>query len=74
MRLTEYLAAIPIPNKNVNTVAKAIFKSFVLKNGVMKTFITDMGKEYKNSLTSDICKYLKIKMTHQLHTITRLLE
>jgi len=27
----------------------------------MKTFITDMGTEYKNSIIEDLCKYLHIK-------------
>jgi len=44
--LTKYLDAIPVPDKNANTVAKAIFESFILKYGPMKTFITDMGTEY----------------------------
>jgi len=47
--LSKYLVAIPVPNKNAKTVAKAIFKEFVLKYGPLKTFITDMGTEYKNS-------------------------
>jgi len=58
--LTKYLVAIPIANKSANTVAKAIFESFILKYGPMKTFITDMGAEYKNSIISDLCKYLNI--------------
>jgi len=58
--LTKYLVAIPIPNKNANTVAKAIFENFILKYGPMKTCITDMGTEYKNSIINDLCKYLKI--------------
>jgi len=27
----------------------------------MKTFISDMGTEYKNSIVNDLSKYLKIK-------------
>jgi len=59
--LTKYLVAIPVPNKNANTVAKAIFESFILKYGPMKTFITDMGTEYKNLIINDLCKYLKME-------------
>lgn len=58
--LTKYLVAIPVPNKSAKTIAKAIFESFILKYGPMKTFITDMGTEYKNSIINDLCKYLKI--------------
>jgi len=58
--LTKYLIAVPIANKSANTVAKAIFESFILKYGPMKTFITDMGTEYKNLIINELCKYLKI--------------
>lgn len=59
--LTKYLVAIPISNKSATTVAKAIFESFILTYGPMKTFITDMGTEYKNSIITELCKHLKIK-------------
>jgi len=59
--LTKYLVTIPIANKSANTVAKAIFESFVLKFGPMKTFISDMGTEYRNSIIKDLCKYLKVE-------------
>jgi len=59
--LTKYIVAIPVPNKNANTVAKAIFESFILKYGPLKTFMTDMGTEHKNSIINDLCKYLKIE-------------
>lgn len=58
--LTKYLVAIPIANKSASTVAKAIFESFILKYGPMKTFITDMGTEYRNTIMNELCKYLKI--------------
>ena len=45
--LTKYLVAIPIKNKSANNVAKAIFENFILKFGPMKTFISEMGTEYK---------------------------
>jgi len=57
--LTKYLVDIPVPNNNANTVAKAIFETFILKYGPIKTFIMNMGTEYKNLIISDLCKYLK---------------
>jgi len=33
----------------------------MLRYGPMKTFISDMGTEYINSIINDLCKYLKIK-------------
>ena len=59
--LTKYLVAIPIKNKSANNVAKAIFENFILKFGLMKTFISDMGTEYKILILTDLCKYMKIK-------------
>jgi len=53
--------AIPIENKSAKTIAKAIFDDFVLKYDPMKTFITDMTTEYKNSVIEDLCKNLNIK-------------
>jgi len=59
--LSKYFVVIPIQNKSAKTVAKAIFEDFILKYGPMKTFITDMGTEYKNSIIEDLCKNLNIK-------------
>lgn len=58
---TKYLVALPIPDKNSKTVAKAIFESHILTYGPMRTIVTDMGTEYKNSLIEHLCKYLKVK-------------
>lgn len=66
--LTKFLVTIPTPNKSAKTVAKAIFESFVLKYGPMKTFITDQGTEYKNSLMNELCKYMHIEnLTSSAH-------
>jgi len=59
--LTEYLVAIPIQNTSANIVAIAIFEDFILKYGPTKTFITDLGTEYKNSIIEDLCKNVNIK-------------
>jgi len=64
--LTKYLVAIPIANKSANTVAKVIFESFILRFGPMKSFISGMVTEYKNSIVNDLCKYLKIKTRRTL--------
>lgn len=59
--LTKYLVTIPIQDKSAKTVAKAIFENFILIYGPMKTFITDMGTEYKNSILNELCSLLKIE-------------
>lgn len=66
--LTKYLITIPTPDKTARTVAKAIFEHFILIYGPMKTFISDMGTEYKNSILEELCKLLKIeKLTSTAH-------
>lgn len=59
--LTKYLVTIAIPNKEANTVAKAIVESFVLKYGLMKEILSDNGTEYKNAIVGEICKMLDVK-------------
>jgi len=59
--LTKYLEAIQIKNKSAKTVTKAIFEDFILKYGPVKTFITDMGIEYKNLIIEDLCKNCNVK-------------
>ena len=59
--LTKYLITAPIPNKQAKTVAKAIVDSFILIYGPMKTFISDLGTEYKNQILNEICAILKIE-------------
>jgi len=59
--LTKCLATIPIPDKSAKTVAKAILENLILKYDPMKTFITDIGTEYKNSIIEDLCKNIKIE-------------
>jgi len=59
--LTKYLVTVPIPNKQAKTVAKALIDSFILIYGPMKTFISDLGTEYKNQILNEICDYLKIE-------------
>jgi len=58
--LSKYLVAVPVQNKNAKTVAKAISEEFILKNGPINPFITDMGTEYKNSIIEHLCENLNI--------------
>lgn len=59
--LTKYLVAIPICDKSAKTIARAIFENFILTYGPMKTFISDMGTEYKNTILTELCNLLKIE-------------
>lgn len=56
--LTKYLVAIPVANKEANTVAKAIFEEFILIYGTPKTILTDCGTEYRNQIINELCKLI----------------
>lgn len=59
--LTKYLISISIPNKEANTVAKAIFENFMLIYGIPKSIRTDLGTEYKNEIIKELSKLLNIQ-------------
>lgn len=54
--LTKYLVAIPVANKEANTIARAIFEDFILIYGTPKTILTDCGTEYRNEIIRELCK------------------
>lgn len=58
--LTKYVVIIPVPNKEANTIAKALVERFILIYGPMKQIRTDMGTEYKNEVLSNVTKILGI--------------
>lgn len=59
--LSKYLISVAMPNKEANTIAKAIFENCILIYGPMKSIRTDLGTEYKNSVVEELCRMLKIK-------------
>lgn len=58
--LTKYLVTIAIPNKEANTVARAVFENVILIYGPMKSIKTDLGTEYKNEIFKELSKMLEI--------------
>lgn len=52
--LTKYLVVVPVPNKEANTIAKAIFEDFILIYGTPKTILTDCGTEYRNEIIREL--------------------
>lgn len=59
--LTKFMEAIPIINKEANTVAKALVCQFILRYGLPKVIASDQGTEFVNEVFKDMCKLLKIK-------------
>lgn len=58
--LSKYLILIPIPNKESETVAKAIFEHCILIYGPMRTILSDRGTEYVNQISNELFKLLNI--------------
>lgn len=58
--LSKYLVTVPIENKEAKTIAKAIFKNFILTYGNPKEIRTDMGTEYRNEILKELCSMLNI--------------
>lgn len=58
--LTKYVKIIPVPNKEANTIAKAIMNEFILTYGPMQEIRTDMGTEYRNEVLTHLCKLLNV--------------
>ncbi len=44
--LTKYVELVPLPNKEANTVANAIFNKWYCRFGAPLDIVTDQGKEF----------------------------
>jgi hypothetical protein len=51
---TKYAVVTSIPNKDAQTVAKAIFEQWFCKFGIPAQIHTDGGKEFVNKLLTDV--------------------
>lgn len=58
--LTKFLITIAVPNKEANTIARAIVENCILIFGQIKSIRTDRGTEYKNSIIKELCELLNI--------------
>lgn len=58
--LSKYLICVPVPNKETQTIAKAIIDHCILIFGPIKNIRTDLGTEYKNQIVAELCKMLNI--------------
>lgn len=62
--LSKYIEALPIRNKEADTVAKALVESIFLKYGIVKIITSDQGTEFINKLLGEVCKLLQVKQLH----------
>jgi hypothetical protein len=61
---SKYAEVVPIPNKEAETVANAIFTHWICRFGCPTQIHSDNGKEFINKLTKELWGLLDIKQTH----------
>lgn len=59
--LTKYVIAVAIPDKQANSLAKALVESLILVYGCPSVIKMDMGTEFRNEVFKEICTILKIE-------------
>jgi hypothetical protein len=59
--LSKFLRAIPIPNQEANTVAKAFVENIICLHGVPEVVLTDQGTNFIGSVFKSVCKLFNIK-------------
>ena len=58
---TRYPKAIPIPNQEAGTVAKALVTQVFARHGCPKVLSSDRGTNFMSALFQEMCKLLQIK-------------
>ena len=57
---TKYCSAIPIPNKNATTVARALMDEYLSRYGMPTAIKSDNGKEFVNTVLEELMDRLRI--------------
>lgn len=60
--LTRYLIAVPLRSKEAQEVVRALCKEVICMHGVPVTIVTDQGREFINTVLSDVAK--ELMMSH----------
>jgi hypothetical protein len=58
--LTKYAVVTSIPNKDAETVAKAVFENWFCKFGIPAQMQTDGGKEFINKVSAELFELLNV--------------
>uniref|UniRef100_A0A2S2QRJ0 RNA-directed DNA polymerase n=1 Tax=Sipha flava TaxID=143950 RepID=A0A2S2QRJ0_9HEMI len=61
--LTKFSVAIPMANKEANTVAYHFVTSFVCTHGLPQNLISEQGTEFLSKIFTETCKLLVVKRT-----------
>lgn len=59
--LSKFIAAVPIPQQDAQTVAREFVRNIVLKFGAPAQILTDQGSNFLSNLFKSVCKLLRIK-------------
>ena len=59
--LSKYLVAVPVPQQDAETIARAFVLNIVLKFGEPAQILTDQGSNFLSNLFKNMCKLLQIK-------------
>lgn len=62
--LTKFICIVAIPDKEANTIARALTENFILKYGIMKCIKSDMGTEFLNEVFHRVCEMLQINQVN----------
>jgi transposase InsO family protein len=57
---TKYAEAVPLRNKEVVTVARALVDVIMCRVGIPAQLLSDNGKEFENNMMREICRLLEI--------------
>jgi len=57
---TRYVVAAPLRNKTAISAARALVSEVILKFGVPRSILSDLGREFQNELWNEICRLLGI--------------
>ncbi len=59
--LSRFCILVPLPDKSAKTVARAIVDELICKFTSPKSFLSDNGGEFSNTVLEEMCKFFNIK-------------
>ena len=60
---TKWIEAVPLPNIEAITVARALLDNFICRFGVPRVLLSDQGRQFESAIFKELCVMLGIKKT-----------
>lgn len=60
---TKWIEAVPLPNIEATTVARALLDNFICRFGVPRVLLSDQGRQFESAVFKELCVILGIKKT-----------